>query len=142
MDDPQTNRSTQDVRSSRTLLHNNYTAPAALQANIRPVSQLSLSNKSTAIETNLREEKFSRAPDKAIDLTLQDVHICANNHSLTNQERSMLVANSLRGGALEFNLNRIDPKLPYTDIVDKLRSRYALPHRKLSLKSESVYNVR
>ena len=95
-----------------------------------------MSKNSTAVESRFKEEKFSGAPDQCIDPTLGDFHICANNHSLTNQERSRLVVNFLKGGALEFHLKEIDPQQPYRTVVDKLRARYNTPHRKLSLQSE------
>ena len=48
----------------------------------------------------------------------------------------MLVVNCLKGGAQEFYLKEIDPKIPYKDIFNKLRTRYNTPHRNLSLQSE------
>ena len=62
--------------------------------------------------------------------------MCANNHSLTNYERSELVVNYLNGGALEIYLKEINPQMSYQMVVDKLRARYNKPNRKLSLQSE------
>ena len=37
-----------------------------------------------------QEPKRTTAPDQRIDLTFRDFYICANNYSLTNDERSQL----------------------------------------------------
>ena len=76
------NRTSQNARHSR---YRNQTAHRELQIQQAPtisVSQLTLSKKSTAIESRLKEEKFSEAPDQYIDLKLRDFHICANNNSI------------------------------------------------------------
>ena len=64
----------------------------------------------------------------------------ANNQSLTNDERSQLVVSCVKGGAFEFYLKEINPKMPFQMVVDRLRARYNTPHRKLSLQSE-VYSL-
>ena len=48
--------------------------------------------------------------------------MCVNNHSLTNDERSQLVASCLKGGASELDLNEINPQMSYQMVVDKLRA--------------------
>ena len=50
----------------------------------------------------LQRKEILRRPDQCIELTPRDFHICATNHSLTNNERSQLVVSCLKGGALEF----------------------------------------
>ena len=97
---------------------------------------LTLSKKSSAIEVRLKEDKFSGSSDQCIDLTLRDFHKCANNHSLTNNERSQPVVNCFKCGALELYLKDIHAQMPYQMIIEKLRARYSTPHRKLSLQSE------
>ena len=136
VDFPTTNRSSQDVWSSRPQPHNIHSARVSQLASIRLSSQLSLSKKPTVIETRFKEEQFSDALDQSNDRNLREYHICTNNHNLNNHERSMLVVNCLKGGALELFLKDIDTKLQYKDAVDKLRTRYNMPRRKLSLQSE------
>ena len=88
------------------------------------------------IESLFKEEKFRGAPDQCIEVPLRDFHICANNQSLTNQERSKLIVNCLNGGALEFHFKKIDPQRPYQSAFDKPRVRYNTPYWKISLRSE------
>ena len=111
-------------------------APVNTQTATKAFTQLTLYKKSSGIEVSFKEEKFSGAPDQCIDLTLRDLHICANNHSLTNDKHSQLVGNFFVSGALDFYLKDINPQMPYQMVVDKLRARHDTPHRKLSLQSE------
>ena len=73
-------------------------------------------------------------------LKLRDFRICASNHCITNNERSHLVVNCLKGVALKSYLKETNPKMPHQMVVDRLRERYYTPHRKLSLQSE-VYSL-
>ena len=100
---------------------------ANIQTTTNSSRRITLSKKSSAIEVSVREEKFSCAPEQCINLTLLDFHICANDHSLTNDERSQLVVNCFKGGALEFCLKEVNPQMPYQMVFDKLRARYNTP---------------
>ena len=75
-------------------------------------------------------------PEKGFDLKPRHLHTCANNHSLTNNERYQLVAKSLKDRPLEFYLKEINEKMPYEIVVDKQRVGYNRPYRKLFLQSE------
>ena len=102
--------------------------PVRSQTTTNASTQSTLSKKSSSIEVRLEEEKFSGAPDQCIDLTLRGYHICASNYSPINDERSQLVVNCLKGGALEFYLYEINPQMPYQMVADKLRVRCSTPH--------------
>ena len=69
-------------------------------------------------------------------MTSRDLNICVRNHSLTNDERSQLEDSCLKGEALEFYPDDVNPQMPYQMVVDKLHARYNTLHRKLSLHSE------
>ena len=62
--------------------------------------------------------------------------MCANMYRLINHERSQLVADCVKGGALEFYLKEINKQKPYQMVVDKLRLRYNMTLRNLSLQSK------
>ena len=129
------NRSSQDARQ-HTPMNPTRIKPINIQTTTNSSTQLTLSKKSCMIEVRFKEEKFPGTSDQCIDLILRDLHICANNHSLTNDERSQLVVKCLKDGTLEFYLKEINPQIPYQMVVDKLRARYIMRHRNLSLKSE------
>ena len=78
------------------------------QNNSNPPTKLTLSKETNVVEVRFKEERFSSVLDRCIDLALRDFHICANNHSLSDEERFNLVVNCFKGEALEFCLRRID----------------------------------
>ena len=117
------NRSSQYTRK-RTPMNPARNAPANIQPTNYSSTQLVLSKKPSAIEVRFKEEKFSGTTYQCIDLTLRNLHICANNHSPSNDERCQLVVSSLKGGASEFYLKEINPQITHQIIVYKQRTRY------------------
>ena len=69
-----------------------------------------------------RDVQWSPRPVHLLEPT-RDVHICANEQSLTNQERTKLIVSFPKGGALEFYFKGIDPQQPHQTVVDTLRTR-------------------
>ena len=65
-----------------------------------------------------------------------DFHMCERKRSLINKQRSKQVFNSLKGGTFESYLEEINQENSCQTIFDRLRARYNMSHRKLSLKSE------
>ena len=129
------NRSSQEMRK-RTSMDPIRNKLVNIQTTTYSTTQLTLSNKSSTIEVRLKDKRLSCAPICELSLILRDLHICANNHSLTNDERSQSVVDCLKGGALELYLKDISSHMTYQVVDDKLRARYNTPHRELSLQSE------
>ena len=134
---PQTGDLSSPNSRQRTAMNPARNSSINIQITINSSTKLALSKKSNAIEVRLIEEKFPGVLDQYIDLTPREFHICENNHSLTNHERSRLVINYLKGVASEFYLKEINPQMPYQMVVDRLRARYNTAHRKFSLQLEA-----
>ena len=88
-------------------------ATANIQTTTSSSTQYMFSTECIEIEVRFKEDKFSDESNQHIELTLRDFPICANNHSLTNDERSQLVVSFLKGGALELYLKKINPQMSY-----------------------------
>ena len=105
-------RSSPDSRQHMTM-NPKRNIPANIQTKTNFYIHMALSKKSSAIKIRFKEEGFSISSDQCIDLTLRGFHICANNHSLVNNERLQLVDRCVKGEDLKLFLKVINPQMTY-----------------------------